>query len=127
MYQLQTVVVQQPTEEVPRREVEAALEEGGKDDPLLDILSLELFPGCSPPGRSRPWSTNAWILASVIIDRTHAACGSGMEAPSAAISSLGLMLDLTWHNIFTRICRRSTARSGGASTSLAGVSGWMDG
>jgi hypothetical protein len=33
-------------------------------------------------------------LASVIVDRTHTVCGSGMEAPSAAISPLGLMLDL---------------------------------
>jgi hypothetical protein len=49
MYQLQTVVVQQPMEEVSRREVEAALEEGGEDDLLLDVLAWELFPGGSPP------------------------------------------------------------------------------
>jgi hypothetical protein len=66
-------------------------------------------------------------LASVIVDRTHAICGSGMEAPSAAISPLGLMLDLIWHKVFTRIHRRMMVRSGGASTSLAGAGGWMDG
>jgi hypothetical protein len=46
-----------------------------------------------------------------------------MEAPSAAISPLGLMLDLMWHKVFTRIHRRRMARSGGASTSLAGAGG----
>jgi hypothetical protein len=49
VYQLQTVVVQQPMEEVSCREVEAALEEGGNDDLLLDVLARELFPGGSPP------------------------------------------------------------------------------
>jgi hypothetical protein len=38
MYQLQFVVIQQTAEEVPRGEVEAALEEGSKDDLLLDQL-----------------------------------------------------------------------------------------
>jgi hypothetical protein len=99
VYLLQTIVIQQPTEEVSRWEVEAALEEGGEEDLFLDVLARELFPGCSPPLHlhlrpERPQSTSAWILASVIVDRTHAICGSGMEAPSAAISPLGLMLDL---------------------------------
>jgi hypothetical protein len=66
-------------------------------------------------------------LALLIVDRTHAACGFGMEAPSAAISPLGLVLDLMWHNIFTRMHRRRTTRSGGASTCLAGAGGWTDG
>jgi hypothetical protein len=132
MYQLQTVVVQQPTEEIPHREVEAALEEGGEDDLLLESS----LGNCSPAaalhststfGPSSPRSTSAWILASLIVDRTHAACGSGMEAPSAAISPLGLMLDLMWHKVFTRIRRRMMARSGGASTCLAGAGGWTDG
>jgi hypothetical protein len=48
VYQLQTVVVHHPTEEAPRWEVEVALEEGGEDDVLLDVLAWELFPGGSP-------------------------------------------------------------------------------
>jgi hypothetical protein len=55
MYQVQTVVVQQPTEEVPSREVEAALEEGGEDDLLLDVLAWELLPGGSPSLHLRLW------------------------------------------------------------------------
>jgi hypothetical protein len=39
VYQLQLVVVQQTTEEVSRREVEAALEKGCEDDLLLDVLN----------------------------------------------------------------------------------------
>jgi hypothetical protein len=39
VYHLQTIVIQQPTEEVSRWEVEAALEEGGEDDLLLDVLA----------------------------------------------------------------------------------------
>jgi hypothetical protein len=66
-------------------------------------------------------------LASVIVDRTHTACGSGMEAPSTAISPLGLVLDLMWHKVFMRIRRKSTAQSGGASTSLARAGSWTDG
>jgi hypothetical protein len=89
MYQLQLVVVQQTAEEVPRREVEAALEEGCEDDLLLDVLARELLPSGSPPlhlrlRRSNPRSTRAWILALVIVDLTHAACGSGMQAASTA-------------------------------------------
>jgi hypothetical protein len=66
-------------------------------------------------------------LASVIIDRTHAAYGSGMEAPSVAISPLGLVLDLMWHKVLTRMHKRSTERSGGARTSLAGAGSWTGG
>jgi hypothetical protein len=66
-------------------------------------------------------------LASFIVDWTHAACESGMEAPSAAISPLGLMLDLMWHKVFTRMCKRMTTRSGNASTCLAEAGGWTDG
>jgi hypothetical protein len=40
-----------------------------------------------------------------------------MQAVSAAISRLGFVVDLMWHREFMRICRQSTARSGGASTS----------
>jgi hypothetical protein len=50
-----------------------------------------------------------------------------MEAPSVAISPLGLMLDLMWHKVFMCIRRRMMARSGSASTSLVGADGWMDG
>jgi hypothetical protein len=82
VYQLQLVVVQQPTEEVSHRKVEAMLEEGTEDDLLLDVLARELFP------------SGTWIFASVIVDRTHAAYGSGMEAASTAISPLGFELDL---------------------------------
>jgi hypothetical protein len=49
MYQLQLVVVQQTAEEVPRREVEAALEEGCEDDLFLDVLAGELLPSGSLP------------------------------------------------------------------------------
>jgi hypothetical protein len=66
-------------------------------------------------------------LASLIVNRTHSTCGSGMEVPSAAISPLGLVLDLIWHKVFTRMRRRSAARSGGARTCLAGASGWTNG
>jgi hypothetical protein len=65
-------------------------------------------------------------LASVIVDRTHAVCGSGMEAASAAISPLGFVLDLMLHRILTRMRKRSAARSAGASTWLAGARGWMN-
>jgi hypothetical protein len=66
-------------------------------------------------------------LASVIVDRTHAVRGSGIEAPSAAISPLGLRFDLIWHKVFMHTCTRMMARSGGASTNLVGTGGWMDG
>jgi hypothetical protein len=63
-------------------------------------------------------------LASVIADRTHAACGSGMQVTSAAILLLGFAVDLMWQRVLTRMRWRCTARSGGASTSLAGGGGW---
>jgi hypothetical protein len=66
-------------------------------------------------------------LASIIVDRTHAACGSGMEAPSVAISPLGLVLDLMRHKVLTCMHKKSTTRSNGASTSLGGAGGWTDG
>jgi hypothetical protein len=34
------------------------------------------------------------LLVSVIVDRTHVTCGSGMVAATAAIPSLGFSLDL---------------------------------
>jgi hypothetical protein len=49
MYQLQSVVVQQVAEEIPRGEVEAVLEEGSEDNLLLDIFARELLPNDSPP------------------------------------------------------------------------------
>jgi hypothetical protein len=49
MYQLQPVVVQQAVEEIQCREVETTLEEGSKDDLLLDVLARELFPNSGPP------------------------------------------------------------------------------
>jgi hypothetical protein len=78
VYQLQFVVVQKAAEEISRREVEDMLEEGTEDDQLLDVFARELFPSAalhstSIFGRSSPRSTSAWIWASVIIDRTHAA------------------------------------------------------
>jgi hypothetical protein len=113
VYQLQPVVVQQATEEISHREVEAALEEGSEYDLLLDVLARELFLAAalhstSVFGRSSPRSTSAWILASVIVDRTHAAWGSRTQAVSAAISRLGFAVDLMWHRDLMRICRRST-------------------
>jgi hypothetical protein len=39
VYQLQLVVVQKAAEEIPHGEVEAALEEGCKDNLLLDVLA----------------------------------------------------------------------------------------
>jgi hypothetical protein len=61
---------------------------------------------------SSPRSTKAWILAFVIIDRTHTVRGSGMGAASAAISPLGLDLDLMEHKVLMCMCsgaRRRTA------------------
>jgi hypothetical protein len=86
VYQLQPVVVQQAAKKVSRWEVEAALKEGSQDacsftsslgnsSPAAALYSTSVF------GRSSPRSTSAWILASVIVDQTHAACGSGMQAP----------------------------------------------
>jgi hypothetical protein len=49
VYQLQFIVVQKAAEEITRREVEAALEEGTEDDLLLDVLARELFPSGGPP------------------------------------------------------------------------------
>jgi hypothetical protein len=62
----------------------------------------------------------------VIVDRTHAVCGSRTEAASAAISPLGFVLDLTLHRFLTHMRKRSAARSGGASTWLDEAGGWMD-
>jgi hypothetical protein len=65
-------------------------------------------------------------MALVIVDRTHTVCGSGMEAASAAISSLGFVLDLMLHRVLMRMRKKSVTRSGGASAWLAGAGGWMD-
>jgi hypothetical protein len=68
------------------------------------------------------------ILASVIVDRTPAACRSRMQAVSAAISRLGFNAHMPEeHRDLTHKCRRSTARSGGASMSLAGGGSWAAG
>jgi hypothetical protein len=48
-----------------------------------------------------------------------------MEAASTAIPPLGLVLDLILHKVLMRMCKRSTGRSGGAVTCLAGARGWM--
>jgi hypothetical protein len=106
IYKLQVVVVQQASEEIPHGEVESALEEGRKYDLLLNIFARELLPSRGPPlhppfGRSSPWSTKAWIFASFIVDRTHAVCGSGMEAVSDAIPPLGFTLDLLLQRVLT--------------------------
>jgi hypothetical protein len=66
-------------------------------------------------------------MASVIIDRTHAARGSGIQAASTAISLLGFELDLIWHRVLMRMPRKSAAWSGGATSGLAGVGSWMSG
>jgi hypothetical protein len=55
MYQLQVVVVQQAPEEIPHGEVEAALEEGHKDDLLLDVFARELLPSRGPPLHLHLW------------------------------------------------------------------------
>jgi hypothetical protein len=132
VYQLQSVVVQKAVEEVSRQEVEAALEEGTEDDLLLDVLARELFPSGDPSLHLRlrpeqPRSTSAWILASVIVDWTHTACGTGMQDASAAISLLGFAVDLMWQRVLMRMRWRSMAWSGGASTSLAGGGEWARG
>jgi hypothetical protein len=44
-------------------------------------------------------------LASVIVDRTHTACGSRMEAATTAISSLGFALDRMVQRVLTRMRR----------------------
>jgi hypothetical protein len=49
-------------------------------------------------------------LASVIADRTHTVRGSGIGIASAAVSSLGLDLDLKEHRVLMRM--RSGARRG---------------
>jgi hypothetical protein len=46
-----------------------------------------------------------------------------MEAASAAISPLGFAMDLMLHRVLTRMRKRSAARSGGASTLMAGLGG----
>jgi hypothetical protein len=51
-------------------------------------------------------------LVSVIIDRTHAAWGSGMQAVSSSILGLGFAVGLMWHRDLTRVCWRRTTRSG---------------
>jgi hypothetical protein len=75
-------------------------------------------------GRSSSRFTKAWILASAIVDWTHATCGSGMEAASASILPLGFVLDLMLQRVLTCMRKRSAVQSGGASTWLAGVGGW---
>jgi hypothetical protein len=48
-----------------------------------------------------------------------------MQAASAAISLLGVAVDLMWQSVLVRMRWRSTAGSDGASTSLAGGEGWV--
>jgi hypothetical protein len=53
-----------------------------------------------------------------------------MQAVFSTISRLGFAVDLIWHRDLTCICRRSTARSGGASTSRRwklGAQAWKHG
>jgi hypothetical protein len=50
-----------------------------------------------------------------------------MQAASAAISLLGFRVDLMWQSVLVRMRWRSTAGSGGSSTSLAGGGGWVRG
>jgi hypothetical protein len=50
-----------------------------------------------------------------------------MEAPSIAISPLGLVVDLIWNRVFMCMHRRMMAQSGGASTCWTGAGRWMDG
>jgi hypothetical protein len=50
-----------------------------------------------------------------------------MQAASADISALGFELDLMWHRVLTRMRRRSTTRSVGASVSLAEDGSWTGG
>jgi hypothetical protein len=52
-------------------------------------------------------------LASDIVDRTHTMHGSGIGAASAAISTLGLDLDLSKQRVLMRM--RSGARHGAAA------------
>jgi hypothetical protein len=47
-------------------------------------------------------------LASVIVDWTHAVCGSGMESASTTISLLGFGLDLMPHKVL--MCMHGGAR-----------------
>jgi hypothetical protein len=61
------------------------------------------FHSTSAVGRSSPRSTKSWIFSYIIVDRTHAVCGSVMEAVSVAISHLGFMLDLILQRVLTRL------------------------
>jgi hypothetical protein len=90
----------------------------GNSSPVAALHSSSAF------DRSTPHSTSAWILASVIVDRTHAVRGSEMQAASTAISLLGFELDLIWHRFLMHMHRRIEAQSGGASSGLAGVGSW---
>jgi hypothetical protein len=76
-------------------------------------------------GQSSPRFTKVWILASVIVGRTHAVCGSGMEAASAAISPLGFAMDLMVQRVLTRMRKKSAMRGGSASAWPARAGGWM--
>jgi hypothetical protein len=90
----------------------------GNYSPAAALHSTSTF------GRRSPQSIRAWIFASVIVDRTHAVCGSRMEAASAVISLLRLVLGLMLQRVLTRMRKRSATRSGSASTWLAGARGW---
>jgi hypothetical protein len=129
VYQLQPVVVQQVAEEVSRLEVEAALEEGTEDDLLLDILAWEILLDDCPPLHLRLRPQQPPVCQHLDLGLGHRRLdpcrrGSGMQAASTAISLLGFELDLKWHRHLMRIRWRNTARSGGASASLAGGGRW---
>jgi hypothetical protein len=79
VYQLQLVVEEQTSEEIPSGDVEATLKEGRKDDLFLPIFvgnssPTSAFHSTSAFGLNNPWSTRAWMFASVIVDGTHTIC-----------------------------------------------------
>jgi hypothetical protein len=115
MYHLQLVVVQQATEEIPQRRLKpcskkdakmtcSLMSSVGNNSPVAAFHSTYAF------GQSSLRSPKAWIFTSVIMDRTHGVCGSGMEAVSATISPLGFALDLIAQGVLT--CMRKRARHG---------------
>jgi hypothetical protein len=69
----------------------------GNSTPTAAFHSISYF------GLSSPWSTSDWILAFDIVDGTHTVRGSRIRRASAAISSLGLDLDLREHRVLMRM------------------------
>jgi hypothetical protein len=113
MYQLQLVVVEKTPEEITRGEVEARLKERRKDDLLLHVLGRELHSHRRLPLHLllRPQQPVVHQRLDIglrhcrwhNVDSTHTVRGSRIRRASAAISSLGLDLDLKEHRVLMRM------------------------